>query len=96
MPLNPVNPAVKAAHQVYQLEIDHGMTHEQALQAALTSGFAQIERFTTHNVFIALIDKAEKLDADDHDADSIFYDGVAALLSFAMDLEQAVPADDRA
>jgi hypothetical protein len=87
---------VTAAIDVYDLEIKHGSSHQAAIEAAVMAACAHLERQFNKLTFEALVNKAEMLDQDDHDPDSIFYDGVAALLSFAMELDGKIPMDDRA
>jgi hypothetical protein len=73
-----------------------GYDPDKALDTALANLETVVEREWAKAVFDLLVRSAEELDADEHDEDSVFYDGVAAFLSLAMEIDARIPMDDRA
>lgn len=78
------------------LNIKLGMEPARAVALAVQAAIEAHERGVLNDIVDYLCETAEVLDAEeDPDEDSIVYDGVAALLYAAMDLETGIPLEDR-
>jgi hypothetical protein len=69
---------------------------KRSIKDAVEAAILSHERGILRAVIDYLCTEAEFFDAEeDPDEDSIVFDGVAALLYAAMDIESVIPADDR-
>jgi hypothetical protein len=87
---------VKAVREAFKAAKSLDYTPEQALEEAIGHFETVADREWAKATFNLLVMRAQELDQEEHEDDSIFYDGVAALLSVAMELDAMIPMDDRA
>lgn len=78
------------------LNLKLGMEPARAVALAVRAAIESHERGILNDIVDYLCEAAEVLDAEeDPDEDSVVFDGVAALLYAAMDLETGIPVEDR-
>lgn len=86
---------LKAARDSYVLERKLGKDHESALDVAIESALRSHSRAILNFVKEYAISEAEILDTEEDEDDTLFDDGVGALLYLARELDEMIPMDDR-